>query len=886
MAELGLGDVESFPFIDPPDRRAVRDAVALLVELQALVPDQDELTLTRDGRRMARLPVDPRFGRMLLAAEADGCLREVTVIVAALSIQDPRERPTDEEQKADEQHARFRVPGSDFLAYLNLWEHLATEQRARTGSAFRRMCRSEYLNYVRVREWQDLVRQLREVARDLRLRRNDGATPASPDAIHRALLAGLLSHVGTWDRAKGDYRGARQARFSVASRSSLAKSSPAWLMAGELVETGRLWARTVARIDPSWIEPLAEHLVKRSYGEPGWHRRRGQAVVDEQVTLYGLPIVPRRSIAVERLDDELARALFVEHALVEGDWDDDGRYPFTEANRQVIDKARGLEARARRADLVVGPERLATLYSERLPGDMASTRAFDRWWRGATRAERDRLTFSLEDVLGVDADDVDTGGFPLTWTMPSPSGDLALGLSYVFEPGADDDGVTVHVPLVLLPRVTSAGIDWHVPGHRLELVTSLIRSLPKAVRRELSPAHERAREALDGVGPADGPLVEVLARRLRALAGVPVAPADLDLDRLPRHLRMRFAVEDTEGRVVAVGRDIDALASLMADRAQRAIAAVVPRHLERRGLTGWPEGGLPRTVTAEVDDVEVFGYPALYDEGATVAVRIATTPATQQRWMWAGTRRLLTLAVPKAATEARRRVRDDLRVSAGLKASALADLAQLSPGAGAGGSALGLAEPGAVATDCVAAAADRLITARGGPAWDDEAYHRLEAAARDRLVPLAVAAAGQAAAIVAAAARLADRLRRAPAGHTEAMADMRSQLGDLVYPGFVAATGLARLPDLARYLEAIRVRLGKRRDRPDRDRELMATVRSLEDAYAEAVEALPPARRSDDDVVEARWLLEELRVSLFAQTLGTPTAVSPQRLARAIAALA
>ena len=876
MAELGLGDVESFPFIDPPDRRAVRDAVALLVELRALVPDQDRLTLTRDGRRMARLPVDPRFGRMLLAAAENGCLREVIVIVAGLSILDPRERPTDEEQKADQLHARFRVPGSDFLAYLRLWEHLTTEQRARTGNGFRRMCRAEYLNYVRVREWQDLVRQLREVARDLRLPRNDGATPAPPDAIHRALLAGLLSHVGMYDRVKGDYRGARQARFQVASRSALAKSSPAWLMAGELVETGRLWARTVARIDPSWIEPLAEHLVKRSYGEPTWSRRRGQAVVDEQVTLYGLPIVPRRSIAVERLDPDLARDLFVEHALVEGDWDDDGRYPFPEANRQVLDKARGLEARARRADLVVSEERLAALYAERLPDDVASTRAFDRWWRRATRAERDRLTFTLEDVLGVDADDVDTGGFPLTWTLPSSAGDdLVLDLSYVFEPGADDDGVTVHVPLVLLPRLTSAGVDWHVPGHRLELVTALIRGLPKAVRRELSPAHEKAREALDGIGPADGPLAEVLARRLSSLAGVRVAPADLDaaFGKLPRHLRMRFQVEDAEGRVVGAGRDLDALAAALADRARRAVAAVAPRHLERSGLTEWPAGGLPRTVTADAGGVEVVAYPALVDEGATVAVRIATTPATQARWMWAGTRRLLLLAAPKARQQVVRRLQapTNLPPKDGVRA--------LFPGQ------VRRDVQEALADDCVTAAADRLLAARGGPAWDDEGFERLRRAARERLAPLAVAAAGQAAAIVAAAATLEQRLASAPPALAEAYADMRSQLGDLVYPGFVAATGLARLPDLARYLEAIRLRLGKLRDRPDRDRELMATVRSLEDAYAEAVEALPPARRADDDVVEARWLLEELRVSLFAQKLGTPTPVSPRRLSTAIAAL-
>jgi ATP-dependent RNA helicase HrpA len=910
MADLGLGDVERFPFIDPPDARAVRDAVALLTELGALAPDRGPgapLELTRDGRRMARLPVDPRFGRMLLAAEEDGCLREVTVIVAGLSIQDPRERPTGEEQQADELHARFAVPGSDFLAYLRLWEHLTTEQRARTGNGFRRMCRAEHLNFVRVREWQDLVRQLREATHDLGMRpggpsrghrsrsrgrpepdraeRGRERPPAEPDAIHRSLLAGLLSHVGMWDRVKGDYRGARQARFTIAPGSVMTRSSPSWLMAGELVETGRLRARVVARVDPSWIEPLADHLVKRSYGEPQWDRRRGAATIDEQVSLYGLPIVPRRPVALERIDAAEARAMFVDHALVEGDWDDDDRYPFAAANRRTLDEALGLEARARRADLAVDERRLAHLYGERLPANLTSAPRLARWWRGgrqdrgsgptgdesrddagrSTRAGRDALTFSLDDVLGVAASTVDTDGFPLTWAQ----GDLVLDLSYVFEPGADDDGVTVHVPLVVLPQLSSAGVDWHVPGHREELVTALIRTLPKATRRQLSPAPERAREALDGVGPGDGPLLEVLAERLAKLAGTAVVPADFDLTRLPRHLQLRFSVEDAGGRVVATGRDLDALSSALAAEARRAVVAATPRRLERQGLGGWPTGGVPRTIEATVDGQRVRAYPTLVDEGETVGVRVVTDPATQQRLMAAATRRLVLLAAPAARSQVERR----LSAEVGLAAT----------GRPVGGIGLpGLAE---LATDCLAAAADRLIAARGGPVWDDEAHDRLAAAARERLAPLAVAAARQAGAVVAAASRLADRLAGAPPGMTASADDMRAHLARLVHPGFVQDTGLARLTDLARYVEAVGHRLDKLRERPDRDRDLMARARALEAAYDQVVARLPEARHHDDDVVDVHWLLEELRVGLFAQVLGTARPVSEQRARRALASL-
>jgi ATP-dependent helicase HrpA len=935
MADLGLSDVESFPFIDPPDARAVRDAIALLTELEALTPERPTLRLTRDGRRMARLPVDPRFARMLLAAAVNGCLREVTVIVAALSIQDPRERPTGEEQKADEMHARFAVPGSDFLAWLKLWEHLATEQRARSGSAFRRMCRAEHLNFVRVREWQDLVRQLREATRDVGLRRNDHDRPAEPDAIHRSLLAGLLSHVGMWDRVTRDYRGARQVRFSVASRSGMARSSAVWIMAGELVETGRLWAGMVARIDPSWIEPLAGHLVKRHHGEPRWSRRRGTALTDEQVTLYGLPIVPGRPVPLDRIDPDGARAMFVDHALIDGDWNEDGRYPFAEANRQLLDKARGLEARARRPDLVVDEVRLAEIYDARLPDDIVSARHFQRWWKDGAKPVRAGLTFTLDELLGVDTATLDTEGFPLTWTPEAPRAagadddlddldDLALDLTYVFEPGADDDGVTAHVPLVQLPRVATAGVDWrwHVPGVRLELVTALIRSLPKALRRELSPAQERARQALDGLGPRDGPLLDVLARRLSGLAGTRISPGDLDVDKLPRHLRLRFSVEDG-GRVVAAGRDLDALWSELARAARRAVVAALPTDVERSGLRTWPGGTLPRVVEAGHDGRRVRAYPTLVDAGDTVAVRLVVTPTDQARLMWAGTRRLLTLAVPEARSRAARRLRTAPPRSTGRTPSPRADVPRSSERRGkvlttlsdlgkvdldlalrTQASTVDRATPverierserrgprpplHGLADDCVAAAADRLLTSRGGPAWDEDGYRRLEEAARDRLVPLAVAAAGHAGEIAETVGGLTGRLDRLAAGApvlAPAVADMRAQLRRLVHPGFVTETGLARLPDLVRYVEAVRVRLDKLRERPDRDRELMARVHAVEAAYDELVAGLSPARRASPEVVDVRWQIEELRVSLFAQTVGTAQPVSEQRLHRALAAL-
>jgi ATP-dependent helicase HrpA len=836
----------------------VRDAVALLVELGALdQPAGDAApTLTALGRRLARLPVDPRFGRMVLAAGDEGCLREVLIVAAALSIQDVRERPTGKEDEAEALHARFADPDSDFVAVLNLWRYLEAEQRARSSSGFRRMCRAEHLNHVRVREWQDLVRQLREVAGELGLRRN--SRPAEPDQVHRALLTGMLSHVGMYDRATRDHVGARQAHFTIARGSVLHRRTPAWVMAGELVETTRLWARMVARIDPAWLEPAAAHLVRRSYGEPWWDAKRGAALTTERVTLYGLPVVDGRRVQLGRVDPVAARRMFIEHALVDGDWRT--HHEFAAANRALLDEVRALEDRSRRRDLLVGDDALVGLFDGRLPPEVVSARHFDRWWKEARRRTPDLLTLTRADVVDPEAAAVDGEAFPTTWRQ----GDLAFDVTYTFGPGADDDGVTVHVPLAVLNQVRPAGFDWQVPGHRLDLATALVRSLPKAVRRHLAPAPDRAREALAGTGPADGPLLDVLARRLASVSGEPVRPADFDLARVPAHLLVRFRVEDGAGAEVASGRDLAALRASLGGRVRRAVADAAPA-IERRGLRGWDVGTLPQTVEVAAGGQQVKGYPALIDEGDTVGVRVMASAADQARAHRTGTRRLLVLAAPAARREAERRLRAEAAlaaVPAGLPG--LADLAE----------------------DCVTAAADRIIATHGGPAWDEEGYDRLAAAARDRLPTLAGGAAATAGGIVAAAVALEARFDAtlAPA-LAPAIDDMRAQVRGLVRPGFVAAAGLDRLRDIGRYLEAVRMRLGKLGERPTRDADLMRTARALEADYAAVVAALPRERRSAPDVVDVGWMLQELRVSLFAQTLGTPRPVSEPRIRKALAAL-
>ncbi|GIG34874.1 ATP-dependent RNA helicase HrpA [Cellulomonas pakistanensis] len=975
----GPDDVASFPFVDPPDTRAVRDGVQLLTELGALETGSSGTRLTDTGRALAQLPMDPRLARMIVEGGRRGVAREVMIVAAALSIQDPRERPVEQRAQADQLHARFADPSSDFLAYLNLWQYVRDAQRDLSSSAFRRLCRAEYLNFLRLREWQDVVTQLKELAKPLGITMNpprqtdrdlseerDPATEGrgahrlewDADRVHVALLSGLLSQIGMQEasdlsgastpargkgrdggrapdrRGRNEYLGARGAKFAIFPGSGLAKKPPAWVMAGELVETSRLWARDAARIQPEWAEDLAQHLVKRSYSEPSWSSKQGAAMALERVMLYGVPIVTGRRVLFGKVDAEHARELFIRHALVEGDWTT--HHAFFAENRRLLQEAEDLEARSRRRGLVVDDDALFAFYDERIPDDVVSARHFDQWWKGARRREPDLLSFTRE-LLVADDGGVDESSFPSTW----PQGDLALPLTYQFQPGADADGVTVHVPLVALARVRPEGFDWMVPGLREELVTATIRALPKPVRVQLVPAPDVARDVVgwldahtasweDTVRAADAaPSYETAFRQaVRALRDVVVPDGAVDLDRLPPHLRMTFRVVDDRGRVLDEGKELVALQRRLAARTQDAVSSAVrtavrdamadararsgpaphgagdpaparggaavpgpgsrPATAALPGFDGadldtWPAdlpgGALPERVeTQDASGLTVRGYPALVEHGtgpaATVRVEVLADAGEQAVQHRRGLSRLLVRDVGLAAGRVTSRW-------TGTQALTLA----ASP----------YPSTEALVADVQLAAVDRLLTEHlaGRPATavrSADAYAAARGFVRDRLEDAVHRVVQDLVAVLATARELDGAVR-----DTRSLAllgtvrDVREQGERLVHDGFVSETGAERLPHLARYLRAAAHRLDKAAGNLARDEQLAWQVRDLEQLLGQTcarVTSRTPVPADLAALDEVRWLLEELRVSLFAQQLGTPVPVSEKRIRKALSALA
>jgi ATP-dependent helicase HrpA len=822
MAARGLGDVEAFPFLQAPDRRQVRDGVALLDELRALDPSAAE-PLTPLGRKLALLPIDPRFGRMVLEADRLDCVREVIVIAAALSIQDPRERPTEQRAQADQLHARFTDKSSDFLAFVNLWGYVRSLGDELSRSQLRKRCKAEFLHYLRIREWQDLVAQLQDAAREVGLTLNDApADGVGGVQIHAALLSGLLSHLGMKDAGTREYTGARGAKFAIFPGSALARRGPPWVMVAELVETTRLWGRTAAAVDVRQVEPLAEHLVKRSYGEPRWDRRRAAVVAPEQVTLYGLPIVGSRTVQYGRIDPAAARELFIRRALVEGDWDQ--RHAFMRENERRVEEVEAMEARARRRDLLASEATRAAFFDERVPQDVVSGRHFDRWWKQARQTRPTLLDYPIDMLIEgeVAAGDADR---PARWIQPHPP--LQLALSYRFDPGSAADGVTVHIPLASLGAVGDTNFEWLVPAFRSELVVALLRRLPKRLRTPLVPIPDTATALLASVKPRSGPLLEVLAEAIERTRGVRIDAGDWSLGDLPPHLRMTFSVEDEDGTVLASGQSLDALRDELRPQLTARLERAAPA-LARHGMRSFDIPSLPRTVTLPGG---LRGFPALVDERDAVGVRVCDTAGEQGLTMARGTRRLLRLTVPSPRSWVIGQLGTQLTLTLvgaphGTLDSAIED-----------------------ATD---AALNALIASGGGPAWDADAFAALREHVRGNLRPTTLDALVALGAILEAAGAVRERLDTLPATAVlgPAREDVARQLGRLVYPGMLTATGLARLGDVERYLRAAAQRLERLPSRVAADRERMATIHELE---AQA------AGRSD-----AMWLIEEVRVAQLA----------------------
>ncbi|MEU2396779.1 ATP-dependent RNA helicase HrpA [Streptomyces pseudogriseolus] len=884
MTAAGLGEIEKFPFIDPPDHRNIRDGVQLLQELGALDAAQKDprKRLTQTGRKLAQLPVDPRLARMVLEADKNGCVREVMVIAAALSIQDPRERPADKQTQADQQHARFRDETSDFLAFLNLWRYIREQQKERGSSSFRRMCKQEYLNFLRIREWQDIYAQLRTVAKQMGIHLNDQDAPA--DRIHVSLLAGLLSHIGMKDvkeskdsgqgggRREGgrnEYLGARNAKFAVFPGSALFKKPPRFVMSAELVETSRLWARVNAKIEPEWVEPLAEHLLKRTYSEPHWEKDQAAVMAYEKVTLYGVPIVAQRKVNYGRIDPEASRELFIRNALVEGDWRT--HHKFFADNRKLLTEVEELEHRARRRDILVDDETLFDFYDQRIPDHVVSGAHFDSWWKHKRREQPDFLDFEREMLIRESADAVTKADYPDSWRQ----GPLKFRVTYQFEPGADADGVTVHIPLQVLNQVTDEGFDWQIPGLREEVVTELIRSLPKPIRRNYVPAPNYAKAFLERAVPLQEPLTVTMARELKRMVGVPFDAEDFDWSRVPDHLKVTFRIVDERRRTLAEDKDLEALKLKLRPNARKALsqaaAATAQRQggesLERKGLTDWTIGSLTRVFETRRAGQPVKAYPALVDDGDSVSVRLFDSEAEQAEAMWKGTRRLILLGIPVNPAK--------------FASEKLTNPQKLALSANPHGSVQALFD------DCAMAAADKLIADFGGPVWDEESYRKLFDKVRAEIVDTTVRAVGQVQQVLAAWQACERRLKgvRSPAllGNLQ---DVRTQLDGLVKPGFVTEAGLRRLPDLMRYLVAADRRLQQMPANAQRDTTRMAKVHEMRDEYAWLLEQMPQGRPVPQQVRDIRWMIEELRVSYFAHALGTAYPVSDKRIVKAIDAAA
>jgi ATP-dependent helicase HrpA len=880
MISLGLGDIASFPFLQPPDSRGIKDGLDLLRELGAVDAAGETPRLTQVGKQLSQLPIDPRLARMIIESKKHGTTREVMAIVAGLSIQDPRERPLEKRPQADQAHARFVDPTSDFLTLLKLWDYLQEKEKELSGNQFRRTVRSEYLNYLRIREWQDVYRQLTRLAKQLGLHIGEPHTNA--DGVHRSLLAGLLSQIGLKDAAKRDYVGARQSRFVIFPGSALAKKQPNAIMSAELVETSRLFARVNGAIDPAWAEPIAGDLVKRSYSEPHWEKRQGAIVAYERVTLYGVPIVLKRRVQFSRIDPAYARELFIRHALVEGDvvpetmkgreWD------FDRANRALRTELAELEERTRRRDILFDDEAIFEFYNRRLPADVASTRAFEGWWRKERQTHPDLLTMTAENLVDEPEATVDENAFPSVWQQ----GDQRLALTYRFEPGADDDGVTVNIPIALLASLKPDGFDWQVPGFREELVTALIKTLPKEIRRNVVPAGDWARKLLarwssenrasDSATPAptepakevpETPLAQYLADEIRRQTYTPVDPGDFDVDRVPPHLRVTFAAIDERGRVTASSKVLSSLQLQLKStvRASVAKASVTPKSdLERTGLTTWDFDELPRVLDTKHGSGVIRAYPSLVDEGKSVAIRLQSTPDDQARAMRAGVRRMLLLAIPAPTAYVQQHLTAPEKLS--LATSPYRSTAELF-------------------ADCMAACIDDVI-------GDAEIFTRSEfEAARDRVSATIVDAMFSTVAQVSAvlvAARAAEKLisQTSSMALLGPLADAREQLSDLVFPGFVSATGIVQLRRLPVYLAALSHRITRLADNLGRDRVWLSEVQQATERYVSAGGDLPLQPDAPEHLRHARWMLEELRVGLFAQHLPTAEPVSLQRITKVL----
>ena len=853
MTNMGLGDVKRFPFIDPPDKRLVNDGYKLLEELGAVDRSRK---VTRAGRRMAKLPVDPRLARMLMAAEREGSLSEVAVIAAGLSIQDPRERPGDKQTQADQAHALFRDKNSDFNSLLHLWREWEEQRQQLSGNQLQKWCRRHFVAFLRMREWRDIHRQILLLAREQGMRVNQ--QPADYGAVHRALLAGLLGNVALKEE-KGWFHGTRNRKFRIFPGSALAKKPPKWIMAAEIVETSQVFARMVAGIEVDWIEPLADHVVRRSHAEPHWEKKRAQVMAMESVTLYGLSIVSNRRVGYARIDPDLSREIFIRRALVEGEYQT--KAPFVVANRELIETVTSLEDKVRRRDLLVDEETLFQFYHERLPTDMVSGKHFEKWWKQLSEEELTRFYLTESDVFQKEpgADTAHLYPDTLEWHG------LTYELRYHFEPGTTEDGVSIRVPLMALKQLPVERLGWLVPGLLRDRAIALVKSLPKSLRRNFVPVPDFVDAALANLTPCNEALTRKLGEQLQRMTGVRVPEDEWAVESLPDHLRMNVQVIDDKGNVLDQGRDVAALVARHEGEAHEALESVMQDAPESSGepqapAADWPGDDLPESVETEQGGMQVRVYPVLEDEGQGVRQTQVLDPVRA----WYLNRRGMA------------------RILVNRLGNTLRDLERWLPGFHE--ASLLFAPVGRktdLMDDLLIATAQSHFLAETELPRSRQSLDACLDAGRAGFTPALEANSRLLHRIMERHHRVMKGLKgKIPLNVAQSMADLKFQMGQLIYPGFMAATPQEWLTHFPRYMEAALVRLDKMPREAGRERAFLTEFQPFWERYVERREALAVQGIEDDALITYRWMLEEYRVSYFAQQLGTAVTVSPQRLER------
>ena len=860
MLALDLGDISDFPFVQPPDQRNINDGVKLLEELAAIKSDQAQTRLTKNGRLLAKFPIDPRLAKMILTSIDFGCSEQILAIVGALSIQDPRERPHEKQQAADEQHQRFKDKQSDFFSLLNLWHYIGEQQRSLTNSQFRRLCQKEFLSYIRIREWQDIFSQLRQTLKEqnLTLTSIDLEVESQRDLVHQSVLSGLLSHIGQLDENR-EFKGARGSKFYVFPGSALAKKPPKWLMAAELVETSRLFARMNARIDPLWLEPLAGHLLKRSYSEPHWEKKQGAVMGFEQITLYGLTLVAKRKVNFNNIEPQTCRDLFIREALVNGDCHI--QETFLKANQALVASIEAMEQKARRKDFLIDDQQLVDFYASKLPQAVICQRSFMSWWKEIKKQDANCLHFTREFLLNQSSGQLSAKEYPDTWRQNN----LVLPLEYHFSPGEQDDGISMIIPVGILNQVQNDGFDWLIPALRLELITGLIRALPKALRRNFVPAPNYAQACLSSISETDGRLIQALEKQLLRMTGVRLPEECWQDVNLPVHLSMNFKVVDESGKLVKQGRDLEQLKGELQGKVKASIQKVAQKGIEKAGLSHWDFGDLPQAFEQKVANMTIKAFPALVDKKSSVAIELFEQPEQAELAMLAGVSRLVLLNITSPVKYLQEKLPNKAKLGLYFNPfGSIADLLQ----------------------DCITAGSYYLIRKKGDLPRDAEAFTHSKDYVRAEIADCVLNAAIK----VEQALSIAYEIRKKIKGKValnliQSHGDIKAQLEKLIFKGFVTASGIDKLDDIIRYLNGMLRRLEKLPIDPNQDRLKMIEVAKAVDSLTKVIGKQSKAQAQSPQIIETWWMVEELRVSLFAQNLGTAYPVSTKRILNHIKAL-